>query len=669
MADIGSTPNGLAALNYQEGLYKGVANNGFQTDASGNLHTDVAFHSPDQASAFGFTGDVNAAPKFTPQNVNATDLNPTQANRLSYLQGLAPGLTNNGFYKDPDGTIHAKIAFKSPDQAYEFGYTPAQQQADQNMREAQSQAVNQFQPTEQSDLNAITNTNQQNQLTAATGQSGVDTTKANLAETAQSGANDIAQQQAQLTADTNTGTQGIANSRDQLVADRDAALQKLTMLNQQLQGQDQAVQAQVPGINQNYDTLGNNLKTAAQSATQTLEERANQLGLLQSGLTAAGEGKIQSDLSQNTAQNESARAAALAKVALDRAGIAVNESLNTAEAGRLETKFGLDNASLDIQTAALTTKFAIQSQGLDAKSADLATRFVIGMNAADTQSAAITAKLALETLGLNEKALGVQTKYNADVQKSVTDFLAGKTKDQMDARQQAFDDGVKLAALAATIPQGQSINIPGIGVITGVKEVNKPNEMQIVPDVQGHTVMVDKNSGKIVSDLGVTTTVKSASGSGSGSGSGGNPGFTKVQIEKLNANGIDPNDYNKSVAFLYKADKYSGSELQKLRDAGIDPTNTVMADKFIQEGSKYQISHMNGVNQSGGLAFHDHNGNPITAYQYEQGINPSKSISPADLIPVLSTSNDPGDQKIINDIKSGMSSADLKSRYPYVFGG
>jgi len=79
-------------------------------------------------------------------------------------------------------------------------------------------------------------------------------------------------------------------------------------------------------INQNditrqYDTLGQNLKDQALKSNQALEERRNQLGLLQSGGTAAGLGDIQKNLNTNLANAEQDKASRLAQLALQRAGL------------------------------------------------------------------------------------------------------------------------------------------------------------------------------------------------------------------------------------------------------------------------------------------------------------------------------------------------------------
>lgn len=74
-------------------------------------------------------------------------------------------------------------------------------------------------------------------------------------------------------------------------------------------------------INQNYDTLGKTLQDQANKSNLSLQERQNQLGLLQSGLTASGLGDIQKNLNTSTTQNEQQRASRLANIALQRAGL------------------------------------------------------------------------------------------------------------------------------------------------------------------------------------------------------------------------------------------------------------------------------------------------------------------------------------------------------------
>lgn len=94
-------------------------------------------------------------------------------------------------------------------------------------------------------------------------------------------------------------------------------------------------------INQNYDRLAQTLQDAAVKSTKALEERQNQLGLLQSGLTAAGEGDIQKTLNTNLGTNEQQRASRLAQIALQRAGLAQKRT-------NLTNKYNADiNAAVD----------------------------------------------------------------------------------------------------------------------------------------------------------------------------------------------------------------------------------------------------------------------------------------------------------------------------------
>lgn len=96
---------------------------------------------------------------------------------------------------------------------------------------------------------------------------------------------------------------------------RDLALQGLDQAGLQL-GQQEA------DVNRQYDTLGQQLRDAAEQATGTFQEQQNRFGLLSSGATAAGLGRIGSDLSKNTANAAQERASQLAQLALQRAGLA-----------------------------------------------------------------------------------------------------------------------------------------------------------------------------------------------------------------------------------------------------------------------------------------------------------------------------------------------------------
>ena len=91
-------------------------------------------------------------------------------------------------------------------------------------------------------------------------------------------------------------------------------LQQLKLNNLQLDNNENQ-------INQNYDTVGANLVDQAGKSTNSLKENQNNLGLLSSGMTAAGLGDIQVNLGKNQALNEQDKANKLADIALQRAGI------------------------------------------------------------------------------------------------------------------------------------------------------------------------------------------------------------------------------------------------------------------------------------------------------------------------------------------------------------
>jgi hypothetical protein len=76
-------------------------------------------------------------------------------------------------------------------------------------------------------------------------------------------------------------------------------------------------------INRNYDNLGRTLAEQAQKSRSTLTENFNNLGLLQSGMTASGLGDVESTLARGTKETEQERASRLASIALERAGLGV----------------------------------------------------------------------------------------------------------------------------------------------------------------------------------------------------------------------------------------------------------------------------------------------------------------------------------------------------------
>lgn len=74
-------------------------------------------------------------------------------------------------------------------------------------------------------------------------------------------------------------------------------------------------------VNQSSDQLAKTLQDQARSSRGSLLEDQNNLGLLQSGLTSSGLGKIQTDLNTNVTNNEQQRASKLANIAIQRAGL------------------------------------------------------------------------------------------------------------------------------------------------------------------------------------------------------------------------------------------------------------------------------------------------------------------------------------------------------------
>jgi hypothetical protein len=79
-------------------------------------------------------------------------------------------------------------------------------------------------------------------------------------------------------------------------------------------------------INRNYDRLSQTLQEQADATRRAFEERQNQLGLLTSGGTAAGLGKISSDLVRSQTESAQDKASRLASLAIQRAGLKTQET-------------------------------------------------------------------------------------------------------------------------------------------------------------------------------------------------------------------------------------------------------------------------------------------------------------------------------------------------------
>lgn len=102
----------------------------------------------------------------------------------------------------------------------------------------------------------------------------------------------------------------------QLAPTRDLGYQALD-LNLQDIGQQEA------NVTRQAENLAQTLREQAVRSTKGMEERFNELGLLQSGLTAAGLGDIQKTLGKGLTESEQDKAASLANLALQRAGIGI----------------------------------------------------------------------------------------------------------------------------------------------------------------------------------------------------------------------------------------------------------------------------------------------------------------------------------------------------------
>jgi hypothetical protein len=110
-----------------------------------------------------------------------------------------------------------------------------------------------------------------------------------------------------------------AQAETQLAPTRDLALNQIQLEEQGLGNQEKT-------INRGADTLAEELRKGAETSNKSLTENFNNLGLLQSGLTAAGLGDIQVNLNKGIKETEQDRADRLADIALQRAGLGIKRT-------------------------------------------------------------------------------------------------------------------------------------------------------------------------------------------------------------------------------------------------------------------------------------------------------------------------------------------------------
>jgi hypothetical protein len=145
-----------------------------------------------------------------------------------------------------------------------------------------------------------------------------------------------------------------------LAATRDLAFNQIGLGEQGLAQQENTIKQQNALANQNldlnqtdiqrqYDALGKQLIDEATKSRGYLTENFNNLGLLQSGLTASGLGDIQKTLVKGQTESEQDRASRLASIALQRAG--------------LTTAMQSDLSNLGLQRAGLGLKRTEVQQG------------------------------------------------------------------------------------------------------------------------------------------------------------------------------------------------------------------------------------------------------------------------------------------------------------------
>jgi hypothetical protein len=141
-------------------------------------------------------------------------------------------------------------------------------------------------------------------------------------------------------------------AEQQLAPTRDIALSSLDINEQEIARQEAEARRQNDlanlGLNQQEttlkrqsDTLAQTLQEQAQKSGQSLQERFNQLGLLQSGMTAAGLGDVQKTLAKGVAENEADKASRLAQLALERAGLTGTLTSSLANYGLQRQTVGL----------------------------------------------------------------------------------------------------------------------------------------------------------------------------------------------------------------------------------------------------------------------------------------------------------------------------------------
>lgn len=171
-----------------------------------------------------------------------------------------------------------------------------------------------------------------------------------------------------------------------LAATRDLALNQIGLGEQGLAQQENTIKQQNALANQNldlnqtdiqrqYDALGKQLQDEAVKSRGYLTENFNNLGLLQSGLTAAGLGDIQKTLVKGQTESEQDRASRLASIALQRAGLTTamqsdlsNIGLQRAGLGlkRTEVQQGYSKDVSDYVNQLLQQQYATEQARLDA---------------------------------------------------------------------------------------------------------------------------------------------------------------------------------------------------------------------------------------------------------------------------------------------------------------
>jgi hypothetical protein len=140
----------------------------------------------------------------------------------------------------------------------------------------------------------------------------------------------------------------------------------------------------------------------------------------------------------------------------------------------------------------------------------------------------------------------------------------------------------------------------------------------------------------------------------------------QAEMDAADANKVSAVDMGDRIAFT-RADGTIVKEVRKGQNPGTRGGSG--ESKAKDPGYKFNVINKidDNTGQMKGIEITDKTGKPITLNKYISGYA-TEAYSPADFIGYLERSSDPGDQQIVQDIRSGMSTAELIKKYPWVFG-